>query len=144
MLRVFLILAALVVAGVLAWEFIPIQIRINDGWYDLTVRVSSTDEGLESVICQTFGRYEVAKETLENLLPPEAGSYTSVANPFVGAPLKVRAFSSYRESLFGRVLQQSQSEYLLVIGQFKDGQRVGKLVRIPDVGVSREISVELP
>jgi hypothetical protein len=142
MRRTFLILALLVVACVLAWEFIPIQVMIWDGEFDLTVHVSSSDGPLHSVSCQAFSRREDAEYVVKHLLPPE-GLWFTVADPFDGQPLTVGVPLSGRVSPWGRELGRFQFKYLVVIGQLKDGRRIGKLVEIPDSRESREVSVAL-
>jgi hypothetical protein len=144
MRRAFLIIGFLVVAGALAWEFIPIQLTIWDGGFDLTVNVSSTAGPLKSVSCQACGGREEAEEILEYLLPPDLGSSSAVADPFDGQPLRVQVPVSGRASPMGRELRRSQFRYLVVIGQLNDGRRLGKLVEIPDGRESREVSVSLP
>ena len=143
MRRAFLTIAALVIAGVLAWEFSPFPVTIWDGGFNLTVHVTSPAGPLHSVSCQAFGRREQTEEVLEYLLPPESLGYSAVADPFVGEPLKVYVPVSGRDSPSGRTLRRTQFRYLVVIGQWQDGRRAGKLVEIPDGRVSREVSVVL-
>jgi len=142
--RAFLIIAVLVVAGALAWEFIPLQLTVWDGGFDLTVNVSSTAGPLKSVSCQACGGRKEAEEVLEHLLPPDLGSRSAVADPFDGQPLTVQVPVSGRASPIGRELRRSQFRYLVVIGQLNDGRRLGKLVEIPDGRESREVNVSLP
>jgi hypothetical protein len=77
-------------------------------------------------------------------LRPETRLWSAVADPFEGQPLTVNVPVSGRESPWGRQLRRVQFQYLVVIGQWKDGRRMGKLVDIPDGRASREISVSLP
>ena len=144
MRRAALITAALIVAGLLAWEFVPLQVTIWDAGYDLAVQVSSTTGPLRSVSCEAFPRREAAADFLKYLLPPETRLWSTVADPFAGEPLTVHISVSGRDSPSGRELQRFQFRYLLVVGQLQNGRRVGKLVEIPDERLSREISVELP
>lgn len=144
MRRAFLIIAALVIAGALVWEFGPIPVTIWDGGFDLTVHVTSLAGPLRSVSCQAFGRREQTEQVLQYLLPPETRLSSATADPFVGEPLTVFVRVSGRDSPSGRQLQRSQFSYLVVIGQWQDGRRVGKLVEIPDGRVSREVRVVLP
>ena len=144
MRRAFLIVALLVIVGALAWEFIPIQVTIWDGGFDLTVQVSSTAGPLRAVSCQAYSRREEAEHILEHLLPPETRLWSAVADPFDGKPLAVAVPLSGRVSPCGRELLRVQFQYLVVIGQLKDGRRIGKLVEIPDSRVCREVSVLLP
>jgi len=144
MRRAVLTIAVVVVAGALAWEFVPLQVTIWDGGFDLTVNVSSTAGPLRSVSCQAFGRREEADEVLKYLLPPETRLWSAVADPFAGEPLTVFVPLSGRESPSGRELRRFQFRHLVVIGELRDGRRTGKRVEIPDGRVSREVSVLLP
>jgi hypothetical protein len=144
MRRALLMIVLLIVVGVLAWEFIPLAVTVWDGSFDLTVRVSSTAGPLDAVSCQACGRREDADYVLEHLLPPETRRWSAVADPFDGQPLTVVVPVSGRDSPSGRELRRSQFRYLVVIGQWQDGRRMGKLVEIPDGRVFREIDVSLP
>jgi hypothetical protein len=144
MRRALLITAVLLGAGALACEFIPLGYSIWDGDFDLRVNVSSTAGSLRAVTCQACSHSEEAEYILDHLLPPETDLWSTVADPFDGQPLTVRVPVSGRTSPCGRELDRSQFRYLVVIGQLKDGRRMGKLVDIPDCRVSREVTVSLP
>jgi hypothetical protein len=142
--RALIIIIAVPVAGVLAWEFIPAQVLVWDGSFDLTVRVESAGDRPRSVTCEAFGRREYAEAAVADGLPPESRKWSTSADPFDGQPLTVRVAVNGRESPFGRELRRSQFRYLAVVAVLPDGQRVGKLAEIPDGRVSREVSVTLP
>jgi hypothetical protein len=144
MLRWVLMIAILVAASLLAWEFVPLQVTIWDGGYELAVHVSATAGPLRSVSCEAFSRAEDAQHALEYTLPPETSTWSATADPFTGEVLKVRVPVSGRDSPCGRELRRFQFRYLLVIGHLQNGRRVGKVVEIPDGRVSREITVVLP
>jgi len=144
MRRALIAVVAVLALGVLAWEFIPVQVMIWDGSFDLTVRVESSAGQPQVVSCEAFGRREYAEEAVAHLLPPESRMWSTTADPFDGQPLIVRVAVSGRESPFGRELRRSQFRYLAVIAVLPDGRRVGKVVDIPDERVSREVSVALP
>jgi len=144
MRRILLTAAVLLVAGALAWEFVPIPVTVWDGGFDLTVHVASTGGPMRKVTCEAFGTRAPAEQSLEFLIPPDSASWSATADPFVGQTLTVRVAVSGHESPMGRALSRSQFRHLVVIGEFQDGRRVGKLVDIPDVRVTREISVVLP
>lgn len=143
MRRTLFVVVAVVAAGVLAWEFIPVQVMIWDGSFDLTVRVESRAGQPQSISCQALGGRETAAQVLADLSPPES-RWSAVADPFDGRPLIVHVPVSGRESPFGRELARSQFRFLVVIADLADGRRVGKLVDIPDGRVSREVSVVVP
>jgi hypothetical protein len=138
----YLAVLLLVVSCALAWEFVPIQVTVWDGGFDVTVRVASA-QPLRSVSCQVFGRRAEAEEGLEHLLP-EKGLWAAAADPFAGEPLTIHVPVGGRDSPSGRELSRFQSQYLVVVGQLPDGKRIGKLVEIPDCRVSRQVSVSLP
>jgi hypothetical protein len=141
--RAVLIVLVLVVAGALAWEFVPIQVTHWDGGFDLAVTVTCGAGPLRAVSCEAFGRREDADEALEFLMRP-LSQWSASAKPFAAEPLTVHVPVSGRASPSGRELSRFQFRHLVVIGEFHDGRRVGKLVEIPDSGVSRKLSVTLP
>lgn len=139
-----LIVAIIVLVSVFLWEFIPVQVIIWDGGFDLTVTVSSNAGPLRSVSCQAFGHRESADFAVEHLLPMEADPWSTHVEPFSGKPLTVFVPLSGRKSPSGRELSRMQFRHLAVIGQLQDGRRVGKVVEIPDCRVSRTVHVILP
>ena len=141
MRRTLLILAAVIVAGFLAWEFVPIYVARCSGSFDLTVRVEGRPR---SVSCEAFGGQRSAEEALTVLMPPESRMWSAVADPFDGRPLTVGVPVSWRESPLGRQYWRTQFRYLVVIATMPDGERVGKLVDIPDGRESREVTVSFP
>ena len=133
-------------AAVLAWEFVPIQVMVWDGGYQLTVRVERPEGRPRSVSVEAHGQRKDADYAVEHLLPPESLSSPrcAVADPFDGRPLTVWVPTSGRVSPFGRELQRMQFPYLAVVATLPDGRRVGKVVAIPDGRVSQEVTVTLP
>src|SRR5947209_7419905 len=102
MRRTLVSVAAILVAGFLAWEFVPLETKICDGSIDLTVRVESQAGQPRSVSCEAFGRREPAEAALAVLMPPESRMWSNVADPFDGQPLTVRIGTGCRESPLGR------------------------------------------
>ena len=141
MRRTLLTLAAVLVAGLLAWEFGPIDVKRCSGSFDLTVRVEGRPR---SISCEAFGGERSAEDVLAVLMPPESRRWSAVADPFDGRPLTVGIPVSWRESPLGRQYRRTQFRYLVVIATMPDGERVGKLVDIPDSRVSQEVTVSLP
>ena len=144
MLRKLLIVSLLIAAVPLAWEFVPIQVKVWDGGFELTVNVTTLGGPLRSVSCQAFGRRDEAEQIAELLLSPYSQTWSAVSDPFSGKPLKVQVAVSGRDSPSGRKLRRYQFRYLVVIGTFQDGRQVGKVVEIPDCRESREVNVSLP
>lgn len=140
------LLAVLAILGValVAWEFIPIQVSLCDGSYNLTVRIKSSVGQPSSVSCEVFGNLDYAKEVVDNQFPPETEMWSRVVDPFDGQPITVSVPLTERLSPLGRELSRVQFRYLAVIAVLPDGKRIGKLVNIPDCRELREVSVVLP
>ena len=141
MRRTLLILAAVIVAGFLAWEFVPIYVARCSGSFDLTVRVEGRPR---SVSCEAVGSLREAEEALAVLLPPDTRMWSAIVDPFDGRPLEVRVAVNWRESPLGRQYWRTQFRYLVVIATMPDGERIGKLVDIPDSRESKQVTVSLP
>ena len=144
MRRPLVVAALLLFAGALLWVFTSATYIIWDGGFDLAVRVSCHPGPPRSVSCEACARRQDAEQVLEHLQPPEAGSRSATANPFVGEPLIIKVPVSGRDAMSGRQLSRFQFGWLVVIAVLPDGRRVGKLVEIPDGRVSREVSVIFP
>ena len=84
-----LIVVVIVLVSVFLWEFIPVQVIVWDGGFDLTVTVSSNAGPLRSVSCQAFGHCDSADFAVEQFLPMEADQWSTTVEPFTGAPLTV-------------------------------------------------------
>ena len=126
------------------WEFIPVQVIVWDGGFDLTVTVSSNAGPLRSVSCQAFGHRDSADFAVEHLLTMQADPWSTTVEPFTGAPVTVFVPLSGHVSMCGRELSRMQFRYLAVIGQLHDGRRVGKVMVIPDSRVAQTLSVSFP
>ncbi len=107
----------------------------------MTINVSSDAGSLHAVYCQPFRHREDAENYLKEPWPPE--NPNSVADPFDGKPLKAYMPIHGRE-MFGIEYGIRKNQYLVLFGQFKNGQKVGKVVEIPDHRMSREGSVTVP
>jgi hypothetical protein len=127
--------AVLFIAGLLAWEYVPLTVTIWDGAYDLKVNVRSTAGQIQFIDCRVVSA-EGAEELLMTLPPP--------TNQFVGPSQTVSVPTSGRLSPCGRELQRFQFRHLVVIAQLNDGRRFGKVISIPDTRESREVSVSVP
>jgi hypothetical protein len=138
------LLAGLVLAIGLFCEFGIVS--LGDGSYTLSVRVHSASESpIRSVTCEAFGRAEGADYSLKNLIPPDSGYQSATADPFTGEDLTVEIRTTVVTSgLLDRVLKDSQSHALLVIVQYGDGRRVGKVFEIPHRRVASSIEAVFP
>ena len=133
-----------IVVSAVVWVYTSTTHIIWDGGYDLTVRVSGDPGPPRSVSCETFGHRQDAEEAAARRMPPGSRMWSTVADPFDGQPITVKVAVSGRDSMSGRELRRSQFRYLVVVAVLPDGQRVSKLVDIPDGRVSREVSVTVP
>jgi hypothetical protein len=135
--------ALLVGSGVFLFEYVPVGKVVWDGAVDVTVTVTKSGQPIRAVTCEAFGNRADAEVALEYLLPPETHMWSASANPFDGIPLTVTVLVSGLDSFSGRNVRRTQFQYLVVIARLQDGKRVGKIVEIPDVRVSRAIHVSL-
>ncbi|MGL4419415.1 MAG: hypothetical protein ACRCZF_02000, partial [Gemmataceae bacterium] len=103
--------------------------------------VECPNERLRTVIAHTYVHREHADEALAEYLRPEA--IPTVRISFDGQPFSVRVPVSERVSPFGRTLQRSQFQFLVVIVELHDGRRLGQVVDIPDGRVSTELWLKL-
>ena len=138
------VLTLLLTAVSAGWIYTSTTYTIWNGVCDLSVRVMSDSGPPRSVTCQAFGRRDEAAYALEHLLPPETGLWSATAEPFTDDPLTVRVPLSGQDSMSGRELQRFQFRYMVVVAEYPNGRRVGKLVHLPDCRESREISITLP
>lgn len=126
---------------------VPVQTIWDDGLWPLSVTVSSvTGSPIASVSAEAFSSEAVARSTLEHLTPPETRTYSAVADPFIGEPLPVLVPTSYqtRSALVWSQSRYNQMRLLVVIVEYQDGRREGRLVEIPDLRQSRSVSVVFP
>jgi hypothetical protein len=143
MRRVLLIAAAVLACFVLAVEFIPIYMVIWDGGYDLTVHVKSPSGRPRSIYCEAYGQRKYADEACARLAT-DASAWRTVADPFDGNPLPVWVAVSGRRTLFGRYVHRMQFRFLAITAVMPDGNRVSKVIDLPDDRVSREVTLTLP
>jgi len=142
MRRIEWVAALLVLAALLAYEFVPLQMTIWDGEYKLLVHLDCLGTSPVSATFETFSRREQAENVILSKRPPESGWSSAVADPY--DPVEVPVPISGRSSPLGRDLARGHFSYLLVVATFADGHRVSKIVDIPDDRKSREVTVTLP
>lgn len=144
--RAGLVILLLMIASFLAWEFLPgVHQALWIGSFPLAVDVRCVDGHPRSVRCRAFGTHdrEDIDWALANLDRAEGERWTS-AEPFDGLPLEVPVRTTGRDSMMGRELARHQFAHLVVVIEMPDGQRLGKVVDIPDGRVSRRVSVSFP
>jgi hypothetical protein len=152
-IRILTLSTLLVVAvGLLVLGFDSVQHVAGNGYYDLTVELKSTGPEIVRVSGQAFMNKERADGALAELkndaspwlreLVVEPDMY-AIADPYVGKPLRLRLSTSLGGSpLRGYTVRQP--EYLLIIADLPDRQRVFKVVSIPNSEESRVLEVTIP
>ena len=142
-LRMFVAFVVLLGTGSGLWMYTSAPHLIWDGNFRMLVQVSSDGTALKAVTCQALNNRNIAELTVEQLLQPD-GLWSAKSDPFDGKPIEIVVPVSGTESMSGRPLSRTQFNHLVVIGEFEDGTRIGKVVDIPDGRVVREISVTFP
>lgn len=125
----------------------PFQTIRGGGSLPVTVVVvSSSGSPISSVTCETFSSPESAAYSLEHLLPPETRQRSVTADPFDGSPLVVEIPAGERidSALLWSHSRRFQFQSLLVIADYEDGRRDGRLAALPDLRATKAIRVELP
>lgn len=145
MCRAILIIAIVIVLGVLVWIFFSVPVIVWDGGFDLKAHVKCTEHPMCAIYCEVCGNREDAEYVLKYYPFSEHSNFSTCLAPFDEQPLTVFVPLSGRVSgWLGREIERYQFQYLVVIGDFQDGQRIGKIVEIPDCRVSKEVSVSFP
>jgi hypothetical protein len=127
--------------------FFPFQTIHDDGLWPLVVRVhSASGKPINAVSAEAFGEGQSAEYVLEHLAPPETGLYSATQAPLHGDDLLVHipVGDTVRSSLLRDYHRLYQYSRLVVIVEYEDGKREGRLVEIPDLRRSREVVVEFP
>ncbi len=125
----------------------PGQTVWDDGLWPLAVTVASaSDRPIASVSCEAFPSEERARSSLDHLAPPETRLFSAVADPFRGEAVEVPIPTSYktRAALLWSSSRYNQMRLLVVLVQYRDGQREGRLVELPDLRQVRSMRVEFP
>lgn len=97
--------------------------------YTFVTERDNADGILSVAMLETNGR------CLKNLASGAKGEF---ANATIEVP-----FSGY-SSICGRELNYSQDHFLVIVADLENGRRVGKVVPLPDLRYSRNVSVVLP
>ena len=138
--------------GLLVLGFDSLRTKIADGYYDLTVELKCTGAAIVRTSAQAFMTEESADKAVEELkndrsprlkdLVVEPYMYV-IADPYEGKPMRLRLSISEGGSPL-RGYTDTQPEYLLVIADLSDGQRVFKVANIPNRKESRVMEVSVP
>lgn len=141
-MRTWGLLAALLLVGVLLWEFVPIYRCVWVGGFSFQVAVKSgRPAAITAVSCQPCHSVEEADEIVKYRRHFEKSGVMS-ADPFTGDPLTVYVGTTGATSWWGRELRYHQPGYLAVLVTFADGTREGKVVAISDVRRDQTVEVE--
>ena len=135
----------LIVMGCLA--FVPLSKICEDGTLPLTVTIrSAAASNIRAVSAEAFGNSKDAEYVLENTVPPETKRYSASQARFTGQNLTIDVPIGYttRGALLWHFSRYYQFTKLVVLVEYVDGKRTGRLVDIPDLHHSQEIPVEVP
>lgn len=141
-----IVIALLVVAFLLA----PLTLEEtfwDDGLWPLSVTVVSVSgTTINTVSGESFSSGDLARQTLKYLTPPHTPRHSAVADLVAREQLVVPIPTSYKthKSLWSSSSRYNQMRLLVVIVQYHDGRREGRLVEIPDLRESRSLRVEFP
>ena len=125
----------------------PARTTWDDGLWPLSVTVvSASGAPIASASAEAFSSEEWARSSLAHLAPPETRIHSVVVHPFVGEPVAVPIPTRYRtrSALLWSSWRYNQMRLLVVIVQYRDGRRDGRLVEIPNLRESRSLRVEFP
>jgi hypothetical protein len=146
MRRMVILTIVFVVAVVVAVEFVPMYRKEWVRTYGLAVHVDGGGEAPRVVRCAVAAR-KVDADVLRASPPGSDHKNTPrsvTADPFDGRPLTVWITTTGASSAFGRELARAQDQYVVVIAEWADGQRVSRVVEVPDGRATREVQVVLP
>jgi hypothetical protein len=111
----------------------------------VTIR-SASGSPVREVSAEAMDNPDTVRYVLEYLIPPEGSRYSASQAPFVGDPLVVSVPTSYTThgALLWYCARFYQYRKLVVIVEYQDGKREGRVVDIPDLHKSRMVAVEVP
>src|SRR5262249_1604766 len=114
----------------------------------LTVTVRPLgDRPIRSVSAEAFDSREDADNVRETTCPPTTKLFSATQHPCAGPPPVLDVQPSSRSRWYGPVERPDvwfQYRWLVVIVEYEDGERVAKLVAIPDLRKRRQVAVEFP
>jgi hypothetical protein len=139
------LLALVVVLGGLG--LVPFQKIYDDGIWPLQVTLrSAAGASIKAASGEAFGDRNDASYVLQNRIPPESLLYAAIQNPFRGEKLTVPVPTSY--SIHRSLLCDYRSFYqynkLVVLVRYEAGNEEGRLIEIPDLRLTGEITVNVP
>jgi hypothetical protein len=133
---------AVVASGLLAWEFVPLQMGRGCGVYELAVRVDCPDHLPQALAYGPFFSRESAAACVANTGPSFSG-WEWVVSPYDRRPLTVAIPYTTYTSPLGRRIGRSQASFLAVVALLEDDRLIGRVIEIPDGRASKAITVSL-
>jgi hypothetical protein len=143
-----IVILILVVGGVLAL-FVCFT-SIWDGRFELTVNIVGPGERPKWVWLGQEPNKDQAERFLAVMLKVKRermddGFLSLIVDPFYGQPISLHVRLSGSDSpIFGALGETQYGQYLVVVAEMPDGQRVGKIVDIPDHNESTQVTISLP
>src|SRR5262245_50463623 len=117
------------------------------GQFDLSVSAKS-EKPIRAIFRQVYYDRAYALMSLETMagrgIWPAAYDKMIVREPFTDGPIELGVPTESVHDVYDRLLQLWWFPHLVVVAEFKDGKRAGKLIDIPDPRESTEITVTLP
>jgi hypothetical protein len=138
---------ALLIVLAVCIGFIPSWTIWDDGLWPVTVTIRSTSgSAIRTASAESLDDPEFVKFYLENLIPPEDRRHSASESPYIGQPLAVNVPTSATThgALLWSYTRFNQYRKLVVIVEYQDGRKEGRLVDIPDLHKFRTVTVEVP
>jgi hypothetical protein len=136
----------LLILAALGAGFFPFEKIYDDGIWLLEVTVrSAAGRPIKAVSGQAFGDPNEANYVLQNRIPP-GKLYSATQQPFRGEKLAVPVPTSWniRRSLLWEYHSFHQYNKLVVLVRYEAGKEEGCLIDIPDLRLTREITIDVP
>ena len=127
--------------------FVPFWTIWDDGNWPLTVTVRSTSgSAIRAVSAEALDETDSVRYFLDQPIPPDDKHHSASQTPFVGEPLivNVPTSSTIRGSLLWSYTRYYQYRKLVVVVEYQDGKREGRVVDIPDLHKNRMVTMEVP
>lgn len=132
-------------ALVLLWEFVPIVVSVWIGHFILSVTIEgAAADSIRSAQCVPCTTKAEAEYIVAHWPYRELTTAGTTIDPFDGGQIEVVVTVTGRSSPMGRELARFQPQYVAVLVTLETGDRLEKIVDIPDGRTSRSVNVEFP
>ena len=138
---------ALLIVLAVCVGFIPSWTIWDDGLWPITVTLRSANgSAIRAVSAEAEDNPDFIRYYLEQPILPAFTHHSASQIPYVGKPLTVNVPTSLTThgALLWRYTRFYQFHKLVVIVEYQDGKREGRVVDIPDLHKSRVVAVEVP